>query len=63
MPCFRARIFGVTALIVALVLASVALFSWSSVLAFEGQRLDERLTADHAGCAIKVTTARHAVDV
>ena len=43
MPSFRARIFAVTALIVALVLASVALFSWSSVLAFEGQRLDERL--------------------
>jgi two-component system, OmpR family, heavy metal sensor histidine kinase CusS len=43
MPSFRVRIFGVTALIVALVLASVTLFSWSSVLAFEGQRLDERL--------------------
>jgi two-component system heavy metal sensor histidine kinase CusS len=43
MPSFRVRIFVVTALIVALVLASVALFSWSSVLAFEGHRLDERL--------------------
>ncbi|AOW14065.1 hypothetical protein LPB72_00135 [Hydrogenophaga crassostreae] len=43
MPSFRVRIFAVTALTVALVLASVALFSWSSVLAFEGQRLDERL--------------------
>ncbi|QCB46174.1 ATP-binding protein [Hydrogenophaga sp. PAMC20947] len=43
MPSFRVRIFMVTALIVALVLTSVALFSWSSVLAFEGQRLDERL--------------------
>ena len=43
MPSFRVRIFVVTALIVGLVLASVTLFSWSSVLAFEGQRLDERL--------------------
>ena len=43
MPSFRVRIFLVTALIVALVLASVALFSWSSVLAFETQRLDRRL--------------------
>jgi signal transduction histidine kinase len=43
MPSFRVRIFVVTALIVALVLASVALFSWSSVLAYEAQRLEERL--------------------
>jgi two-component system, OmpR family, heavy metal sensor histidine kinase CusS len=43
MPSFRVRIFVVTALIVTLVLASVTLFSWSSVLAFEAQRLDERL--------------------
>lgn len=43
MPSFRIRIFVVTALIVALVLVSVTLFSWSSVLAFERQRLEERL--------------------
>ena len=43
MSSFRVRMFVVTALIVALVLAGVALFSWSSVLAFEAQRLDERL--------------------
>ncbi|WP_161974684.1 ATP-binding protein [Piscinibacter terrae] len=40
---FRVRLFGITALIVALVLALVMGLSWSGVLRHEVQRLDERL--------------------
>jgi heavy metal sensor kinase len=40
---FRIRLFGITALIVALVLAIVMALSWSGVLRHEVLRLDERL--------------------
>jgi signal transduction histidine kinase len=43
---FRARIFLVTALIVALVVAAVALLAGSTVLGQERQRLDERLCGE-----------------
>jgi two-component system, OmpR family, heavy metal sensor histidine kinase CusS len=43
---FRTRMFLVTALIVALVLASVMLLAWSSIFEYQVQTLDERLCGE-----------------